>query len=322
MSSIARIGIYGDLHLCSRNYGAHRKYPEESLTYLHKITELTESKKLTHLIGLGDLAFGRFNTLEYRDAVNKEFEKQKELTSDNHYELFGNHDKASFGMTERDYYIQQGLLKPSKNLTIGNINITMVDYGKTDDTPVNIVDDEQHINIILAHDFYKFTDTRTSNFGDAIILDNLEQWFGADCLICGHVHKIMNFEGCIEKDGMGHILKVYYPGCINRPAYREGHMDEVGQLIILDISDTGELDFSIETIPLWSLSESFNLEKKQKEKAKKQEKEERIDISDIVKQLDLHDRNIGNPEDIIQSMTGIDNKYKNKAIELLKLALA
>ena len=56
---VARIGIYGDLHLHSRNYGAHINYPKETLHYLRIITELTESEGLTHLIGLGDLTFGR-----------------------------------------------------------------------------------------------------------------------------------------------------------------------------------------------------------------------------------------------------------------------
>ena len=47
----------------------------------------------------------------------------------------------------------------------------------------------------------------------------------------------------------------------------------------------------------------------------------RVDITDIVKQLDAHDRNVGNPEDIINAMIGIDDKYKNKAISLLQNAL-
>ena len=56
-------------------------------------------------------------------------------------------------------------------------------------------------------------------------------------------------------------------------------------------------------------------------KAKKVEKAERVDISDVVKQLDSHDRNVGNPEDIIRGMKDVDDKYKNKAIDLLKTAL-
>ena len=130
----------------------------------------------------------------------------------------------------------------------------------------------------------------------------------------------MDFEGYIQKGELAHILKVYYPGCMTRPSYREGSMDLNGEIILLTVKDTG-VDFDIINIPLWSLEDSFNLAQKQKELEKKQAKEERVDISDIVKQLDLHDRNVGNPEDIILGMTDINEKYKNKAVDLLKMAL-
>ena len=55
------------------------------------------------------------------------------------------------------------------------------------------------------------------------------------------------------------------------------------------------------------------------EKEKKEEKRNRVDISDIVNRLNTHDGVVGNPEDIIMSMTGVADKYKLKAIELLKL---
>jgi len=70
------------------------------------------------------------------------------------------------------------------------------------------------------------------------------------------------------------------------------------------------------------LSESFNLEEKAEEAKQKEEKEKKVDISDIVQELDAHDRNVGNPEDIIRSMENIDQRYKDKAIDLLERALA
>lgn len=321
MAEIARIGVYGDLHLCSKDYGAHRDYPKESLEYLSKITEITRDRKLTHLIGCGDFTFGRFNTLEYRMGVEKQLEEQYKLVKGNHYELFGNHDKAGYGLTERDFYIQKGLLKPSQNLTIENLHITMVDYGKTMKTEPNIVDDNDHINFIIAHDFYKFKDTQIANFGKAIELDNLDRWYGADYLICGHIHKIMGFSGSIIKGNRSHELLVHYLGCMMRPAYREGYIDEKGQVLVLILHDDGRLDYDIEDVQLWPISDSFNLEVKEKEKTKKEEKVARVDISDIVKQLDSQDRSVGNPEEIIKDMSGIDIKYKNKAIQLLKDAM-
>ena len=60
---------------------------------------------------------------------------------------------------------------------------------------------------------------------------------------------------------------------------------------------------------------------KAEEKKKKEEKINRVDISDVVKQLDSHDRNIGSVDQIIESMTDVPEKYKDKAISLLGMAL-
>ena len=320
--AIARIGFYGDIHLNSKNYGAHRDYPKESLEYFSKITDITRDKQLTHLIGLGDFSFGRFHSLEYRLAVERNLEEQFKITNGNRYELKGNHDIVGYGMGERDYYIEKGLLKESTNLTLGNLTITMVDFDKHIDTVPNIINDDTHINLIAAHEFFKFSNSDVANFGKAIDLDNFTNWFGADYIVLGHVHKIMKFKGYIIKDGMAHEAVVDYLGCMTRPSYREGYMDEVGQVLVVTVFDDGNIDIDTEIIKLWNIADAFNLEVKQKQKEKIQEKEQRVDISDIVKQLDAHDRNVGNPEDIIRDMQGIDDKYKNKAISLLQSALA
>ena len=319
--SIARIGIYGDLHLSSKNYGAHRNYPKETLEVLSKITEIAEKRQLTHLIGLGDFSFGRFHSLEYRLAVEEQLEKQFKLVNGNRYEIFGNHDEAGYGKTERDFYISKGLLKPSTNLTLGCVNITMVDYGKTYETPINIIDKQECINVILAHDYFKFKNTKLPNFGTATILDNLTQWYGTDVLVCGHIHKVMDFDGYIVKDDMAKECHVEYLGCMSRPAYQEGLMDDKGVVLVIEIFDDNTANITKEIVELWSLEESFNLEQKEIAKAKKDEKDNRVDISDVVKQLDAHDRNVGNPEDMIKSLSDVDERYKNKAIALLKDAL-
>ena len=66
-----------------------------------------------------------------------------------------------------------------------------------------------------------------------------------------------------------------------------------------------------------SLEESFNLEGKA-EAVELQEKK-RLDVTDIVEKLDGHKRVMGEPEDVIMSMSHIDIKYREKAIELLKV---
>lgn len=319
---LAKIGIYGDIHLSSKNHGAHRDYPNESLHYFQEITRVTKEKGITHLIGCGDFTFGRFHSLEYREAVEKELSEQFRLTNGNRWELRGNHDEAGYGLTERDFYVSKGLLKGSENLSIGSLNITMVDYGKTADVIPNIIDDETHINVIIAHDYLKFSNTQLPNFGKAIDIDNFTQWFGCDYLVCGHIHKILDFSGYIVKDeNMVHECKVHYMGCMSRPAFSENGLDEVGQVLIITVMDDGTVDVDFENIQLWSIEESFNIEMKAEEKKKKEEKINRVDISDVVKQLDSHDRNIGSVDQIIESMTDVPEKYKDKAISLLSMAL-
>lgn len=318
---LARIGIGGDSHLNSKSYGAHRDYPKESLEYFCEITKTIEELGLTHFIGAGDFTFSRFHSLEFREAVEAQLNKQMELLNGNRYEVFGNHDEAGYGMTERDYYIKKGLIKPSTNFTVGNLHVSMIDYGKLNESEMNIGTEVNAVNIAVAHDFYKFKTTKTADFGKAIILDDLEKLYGLDYLVCGHVHKIMGFDGTITKDNIPHNLHVEYPGCPTRPAYREGYMDNVGHIVVFSLYDDGKVTFEIKEFELWPIDKSFNLELKKEEAEKKLEKENRVDISDIVKQLDLHDRNVGNPEDIIESLKDVPDNYKNKALNLLKSAL-
>ena len=66
------------------------------------------------------------------------------------------------------------------------------------------------------------------------------------------------------------------------------------------------------------IEETFNVEAKAIEKERKEEKRNRVDISDVVKRLDEHERNVGNPEDIIMALADVPEKYKRKAIDLLQ----
>lgn len=321
---VARVGIIGDLHLSCSSYGGHKNYPKESLEYFSAITRLAEERQITHLIDTGDFTFGKFNKLEYREQIEKELIRQNEITNGNRYQLLGNHDTATNGMTEHEYYVRRGLLKPSTKLELGAMNIYMLDYRKDgiyseEDTNIEIAPNK--FNIGIAHQYFKYKDTQLPNFGEAIILDDYKALFGTDYLICGHVHHAMGFTGSIVKDGQAHKCTVQYMGCMMRPAYREGLMDKIGQMTVLTIYDDNKLEYDIAEIPLWTIEESFNIAAIKEKQIKKEEKAARVDISDVVKQLDAHDRNVGNPEDIIKGMSGIDDRYKNKAISLLQSAL-
>lgn len=318
MAELARILIYGDIHLNSKNYGAHVNYAKESLHYFKYITDKAEELKATHIIGLGDLTYGRFHSLEYRAEVEQLLERQFKLTNGNRYELKGNHDSATYGMTEYEYYVSKGLLKESTNLRYGNVNISMVDHNKHLDGTILPPGKDGDINVVLAHNFFKFKDTRIADYGKAVELDNFTDWFGVDYLICGHIHKYELFDGIVIKDAVSHPMVVNYVGCLCRPSYRAGHMDEVGHLVYLVINDDNTMRYDILDVPLWKMEESFNIDEKMIEQQKKEEKAKRVDISDIVQQLNSHERSVGNPEDIIEAMSGIDERYKKKAIELLK----
>lgn len=315
---IAKVLSYGDMHLSSRNYGAHRDYPKESLSYFTKITEAAEKIGATHIIGTGDFTYGRFNNLEYRLEVEKLLERQYELTGGNRYEIKGNHDFATYGMTEYEYYISKGKFKGATNLQLGVLNISMVDFRKHGTTTI-IPPEEGKINVVFAHDYFKFKDTKMPNYGDTYIeLDNMEEWHGVDYLVCGHIHNHEIFEGIVVKDNRSHNLVVTYLGCMSRPAYREGHMQEVGKVLVFTVYDDNTVEMAFIDIPLWTLEESFNLETVQ---IKKEGISNREGLREIANKLDAHERNIGNPEDIIMSMQDMDIRYRKKAIALLKESL-
>lgn len=323
---IANVLFYGDLHLSSKNYGAHVNYPEETLEILRMITKQVEKDGVTHLIGLGDFSYGRFNSLEYREAVEAELEKQFKLVEGRRYEIKGNHDSATYGMTEFEYYIRKGLLLKSTCLSLGPVNISMIDYGEESTAPVLIERDADKINVIAAHNYPIFSDSYIGEYGKSLELDNFSRWYGVDHIISGHIHSEAVFSGMmLEKDQdtgqtMGHQVTVDFPGCLSRPAWNKS-MSNIGHMIELTIDEEG-MTYNRLDIPLAPVEEIFNIKQIEAEHTKTEEKRNRIDISDVVKSLDEHERSVGNPEDIIMAMENVPEAYKLKAIELLKAGMA
>lgn len=319
MDLVAKVLVYGDIHLHSRNYGSHRDYPKESLDYFRNITETAKLLGITHIIGLGDFSYGRFNTLEYRQAVEKELTEQFKLTNGNRYELKGNHDVSTKGMTEYEFYVERGLIKPSTNIQIGNANISMIDYGMHRTKSILPVEPGK-TNIVCMHDFFKFNDTFIGDYGKARELDSLESWAGVDYILGGHIHNHEMFSGSIIKNGKAYKTIVHYLGCPCRPAYRIGKMQETGHYDIISIFDNGQVQLDVHEFELWKLDDSFNIEEMNSNKEIKDQKH--VDISDVVKKLDSHQRVVGDPEQVILSMETVDIRYRNKAIQLLRDAQA
>ena len=320
-----RVLSYGDLHLLSKDYGAHKNYQADSMYSLESVLEIARKYKVTHIIGLGDLSYGRITRLEYRRQVEDIFKELMDITNGNHYSLKGNHDSASYGMTEYEFYVSKGLILPSKNITLGNVNITMIDYGKIGKTEMNIKNIGSDKNIVYVHDYVRFKDTMMPNFGKAIYIDENKDLYGSDYIIAGHIHSPYTFTGKIVSDVSGELLAyetcVEYLGSLSRPSYREGMVLESGFLNIIDIDGYNDFQYNRIEINLPSIEETFNLGDIEVKKVLAADKEQlEVDISDIVANLNTHNRNIGEPEDMVRALEDIPVAYKEKAIELLKEA--
>jgi hypothetical protein len=316
-NEIARILVGGDPHLSSRARGAHTDYPGNSLNRQRELTEIAEENDATHILRLGDFSYYRFSTLEFREAVDKELEKQNEVVNGNVFDLEGNHDTSTSGMTEYQYYIKKGLIKKPENMVIGNCNLSFIHSGGYREPKVAPTQDGMY-NFVFAHDFYKFKDTPLQDYGEAILLDNYDPLFGTNYLIVGHIHHHLAFEGYVEYGGNASKLIVHYLGCAARPDYKENFVDTQGHLALITIYDDAEPKYELIHYALPSIESTFNLVEKAKSVQKQMEKSSRVDISAEVKRLNEHKMNFGNPEDIIMSRGEIPEKYRSKAVELLK----
>lgn len=296
-----KIAIVGDLHLCSTNYGSHKDYARESLSYLQKEVEIAEDAGVGMFIHLGDLAQSRFTTLEYRLQVEGLFDRLNKLTHNNLYSLRGNHDKATYGMTEYDYYTSKGVIKRAEHLVLDNVQISMLDYNN-EGCPI-LPPKEDKVNILLGHNTYSWEGKFTDLYGKLIDFGKHPEWSGLDLAILGHIHTPMYFTGDIDGEEVG----VYYVGCPCRLSI--DHKDEEeGHIFILD-TETGKV--TDRTFGLWAFEDSFVLAD-----TKDLVKTPKVDVTDILTELTQHTVVGGNIEDKIQSLI-VDERYKKKAIELL-----
>jgi len=318
---LAKILISGDDHLKSKNHGQHIDYAKESFNYFKGLGDLCIERGITHWIGLGDLTYGRFNSLEYRDLVEEEFRRQNNILKGNRWIIKGNHDSASYGMTEYEYFLKKGYFKGSQILQIGNLNLSMVDFGKYNDTEVKIEPDKE--NIILTHGYFAFKGGKY-NFGEPTILDDMKQWAGASMIVCGHIHTKAALEGVIiGEDGEGHKTSVIYLPCLSRPAYIQAGNPEKGEVMEITVYEN-KVESNIIELDLLPLEQSFNIEKIKEEQAKKEAAAgKRVNIQDIVKELSSYNDgkfSFSNPEDIIMAQTGVPDLVKKKACDYLKYA--
>ena len=107
-----KVLIYGDIHLSTRNRARHRSYPDESLHYFEFITDQAEALGVDCIVGLGDLTYGNFGNLKYREIVEELLDRQIGQTKGRRYELQGNHDISAGGYSEYDFYTSEVKSRP------------------------------------------------------------------------------------------------------------------------------------------------------------------------------------------------------------------
>lgn len=312
-SLIARVMFSGDTHLSSKNYGGHNDYPKESLHYFTRLNEIAKENKVTHDIRLGDFSYSNFTDLQYRLNVEEQLKIANEQVKGNLYILKGNHDISSKGMTEYEFYLKRGWFKGAEHITINSININMLNYGEQF-KPI-IKPSSNTVDIVVGHDYYKFNDTQLPNYGNAIIINDKTEWFGVDLILLGHIHNYHKFKGLIVKDNVGHPTVVEYLNCPCRPSYTED-LDKDWHIFFLSIYADGTTSVEEYTEPLLNIDECFNFDKMNTEKISNMQK--KVDISDIIQRVGGYTSAIGDPEVIIRSMEDVEEKYKEKALELLK----
>lgn len=312
-----RIGVCGDLHLSSKNYGGHVNYPEESLHYFQMMSTLIQQYGMTHFIYTGDFTYGRFNTLEYRNDVENELQKQHKLLDGRLWVVKGNHDSASYGMTEYEYYLERKYFKGSEKLDFGSkLTIDMRDYG--DLSGVDLTDGKDHI--LMTHGYFTFKNSNLPNFGASTVLDDKHDWCGIKFILCGHIHEEHMIKGIIsDGKGMAAHCAVHYLPCLARPSYHGEDTPVKGCIDIIDVYDDDTYNICTLTIDLLPIEESFDIARINSEKEHKEAL--KVNLSDVVTNLNTHKISVGNPEDIIMAREDVDIEYRKKAVELLKSAL-
>lgn len=310
--------IFGDVHLYSKNYGSHVNYPQESIDIFRMLTELAKKYSATHMIGLGDFTMGNIESLRYRSLIEDELYKQNEITNSNRYELRGNHDFSSSNMTDYEYYrYWRKLIKYADYIDVGNTRIHLVSYG---DESKNLEMGDKY-NIVCAHNYLRFEDTAMADFyGNSYIkLDDKYDWFGIDCLFCGHIHEEHEFSGLMYSDITKSNCKevaVYYPGCPTRPGYKK-NLDNQGHAVILHIDENTEPKIEIVDFDLKPAEEIFTVsETNMRDVVKIMNQQESINIDDITDSLCKYNNKFGSIIDAIDSIEGFSQQAKDKAKSL------
>jgi len=270
-----KVLVYGDIHLGTRNRAKHRSYPDESLHYFEFITEQAEKLNVDAIVGLGDISYGNFNNLKFREIVEELLDRQMKQTKGQRYELRGNHDITGSGYSEYDFYTSRGKLKTATQLVGNEVVIDMLEYGDpakyTAEGGMVINQNKNKRHIVLCHDFLRFRESKITGYGDAYIIEELAGFKGADWIICGHIHDMLSDRGMVKG---GNDCVLFYPGSMPRPVTK-GDVMEKAAILVID-TDVAEDYVSIYEVDLLPVEVSYDLQRVEKSKAEQMRKQELV----------------------------------------------
>jgi hypothetical protein len=321
--------MWGDSHLSSKNRAHHIDYASESLLYLRMVTKIAQNCSADVIIGLGDLSYGMFDNLEYRAEVERLLDKQNKLTNGRRYELIGNHDIRADGMSELQFYIKRGLVKPVESIADGCINLSVLNWGELGKRELLLID-ENRLNILIMHDYMCFKSNPLGKFGKGIIIEEHPELYGLDWIIGGHIHDCLSAQGNTKLEtGETFPCNLSYPGCMTRTSYFKSKevQQEKAYVVLLD-TDAATLDEAIEFIEVRLLAEDevFKMGEIQAEKAKQERKE----LSQALTETELarlsgavgdliggYGGGIRGAADIITHLPHISEKVRKRALSYL-----
>lgn len=310
--------IYGDLHLSSKNRGSHRSYPDESLYYFNRVTELAKKLNSEVIIGLGDLTYGDFRNLKYRSIFENMLDEQNELTKGERYEVLGNHDVVATGYSEYDFYVQRGKLKKAKRLEGSHAVIDVVHWGelaayKTGEKMIDQNPKKKHI--VLIHDFVCFDNNKINDYGKGEYIEDIEGFRGANYIIGGHIHDMIQDKGntC---DGGECVL--FYPGSMTRGVNKGDIMQKAG-IVQFDLNAEACIKFA--QIKLLEVEVSFDLSRLGEKKVSKLKEEDLKKISAEIKDTVRNIVPTGvfkSASELIEANTLVEPKIREKALGYFK----
>lgn len=256
--------IIGDLHISDVYNGQHKDYLQNCLDCLDMITNEIKTKKITHLLLLGDLIGQNEKNLKHRstlllvmkllqdwNAMTKSYYMEEiinklnkgEITNEcyakllsdvgigNVYSVKGNHDIGN-KLTDFELFESIGLIKNPSELDIEGVRYHFVNYGE-ERRELNIGEDMY--NVALVHNNIMIDGITTwYRGGKGIELSTLENMYGVELILAGHIHDPSI--RMVTSNIKDMEVSLFYPGNITRPRYEQG-LWESAFAIYFDLSD-------------------------------------------------------------------------------------